>query len=361
MVTSKRVVSSRVTKPDSNSAVEVFSVDKDSVVNALVATGRANYSFALDYLVPLINQLEIQRNIQNPRFYERLERDLLKGCLMPPITLAFIYSGRKSLKSASEFAEFVNLNIKNAFVLDGIQRLSTLARANAQNPKKLDLSKAIFLNILVCSSTDNLLYRMITLNNGQRPMTTRHQIEILSANTFNVDGDNIVLATEKEGLRRQHGVFPKADFYLAYMAFLSNSINVDSQKLIQQKLDDLIANKILESEPKAGALEFSTVMTMVEEATKKKELDKWFKVTNNLIGFCAGVKGGYKTLNKLSADELWEYLQRVEAAFSAFDVSKLKVGRVRRATMAHCVKNATTYIDASISELTDELITVVEP
>lgn len=358
MVTSKKVVSSQSTK--SEGTVDVFSVDQDSVVDALVATGRATYHYALQNLVPLINRLEIQRDIQNPRFYERLERDLLKGCLMPPITLAFVANTKKSLKSPSDFAQFVSSNIKKAFVLDGIQRLSTLARANAKNPNTLDLTKPIFLNILVCSSTDNLLYRMITLNNGQRPMTTRHQIEILSANTFKMDGDNIVLATEKEGVRRQHGVFPKADFYLAYMAFLSNSINVDSQKLIQEKLDELIANKILETEPSTGALEFSEVMAMVKELTKNKELDKWFKVTNNLIGFCAGIKGGYSVLSKLSADELWVYLQRIELAFTAFDVSKLKVGRVRRASMAHCVKNASSMLDSSVNDITYELIPVIE-
>ena len=31
---------------------------------------------------------------------------------------------------------------------------------------------------------DRLLYRMITLNNGQKPMTARHQIEILASNIF---------------------------------------------------------------------------------------------------------------------------------------------------------------------------------
>ncbi len=342
-------------------AIQVFSVDADSVVNALVATGRTNYGYALEKLVPLISRLEIQRNIQNPKFYERLERDLLGGCLMPPITLAFVSKNYSAIKSPDAFRSFVNGHIEDAFVLDGIQRLSALQRAHQQNKAGLNLKQPLFLNVLVCNSTDSLLYRMITLNNGQRPMTTRHQIEILCANSFNMEGDNIILATEKDGIRKQHGVFPKADFYLAYMAFLSNSINVDSQKIIQEKLDELIASKILETEPKPGALEFSEVMDMVEHLTENKLVDKWFKVTNNLIGFCAGIRGGYAAVAALTADEFLEYIEKVDSAFAAFDVSKLKVGRARRDAVAYCIKNAVTSIDASLTQITDELITVIDP
>lgn len=344
-----------------SSAVKVFSVDRDSVVNALVATGRTTYAFALDSLVPLISRLEIQRDIQNPRFYERLKRDLLKGCLMPPITLAFVRKSQAALKTPAQFQAFVKANIKSAFVLDGIQRLSTLKRAHEEDEGALKMAQPLFLNILVCSSTDNLLYRMITLNNGQRPMSTRHQIEILSANTFKVEGENIVLATEKGGLRRQHGIFSKADFVLAYMAFLSNSITVDSQKLIQDKLDDLIANKILEHEPKVGALEFTQVMALIEEFTQNKQVDKWFKVTNNLVGFCAGIREGFDEINAFTTDGFWKYLEQVERAFEGFDVSKLKVGRARRAVVAYCIKNVVSMNDMSVNEITEKLINVIEP
>lgn len=349
------------TKATAAASIKVFSVDRDLVVNALVATGRTTYAFALSSLVPLISRLEIQRDVQNPRFYERLKRDLLKGCLMPPITLAFVRKSQMALRTPAQFQSYVSENIKNAFVLDGIQRLHTLKRAYDEDKRALKLTQPLFLNILVCSSTDNLLYRMITLNNGQRPMSTRHQIEILSANTFNVEGENIVLATEKGGIRRQHGIFSKADFVLAYMAFLSNSITVDSQKLIQDKLDDLIANKILEHEPEAGALEFTEVMALIEEFTQKKEIDRWFKVTNNLVGFCAGIREGHEEVSTWETETFWEYLEQIDRAFDWFDVSKLKVGRARRSVVAYCIKNAATMIDMSDSEMTEKLMNVIEP
>ena len=45
----------------------------------------------------------------------------------------------------------------------------------------------LYANLLICESMDRLLYRMITLNNGQKPMSARHQIEILAGNIFDFD------------------------------------------------------------------------------------------------------------------------------------------------------------------------------
>ena len=50
---------------------------------------------------------------------------------------------------------------------------------------------------------DRLLYRMITLNNGQKPMTARHQIEILASNIFDFDSLPILSVTEKESKNKK--------------------------------------------------------------------------------------------------------------------------------------------------------------
>lgn len=61
------------------------------------------------------------------------------------------------------------------------KELNTLSRIDAD---KLDMSRILYCNILISDSMDRLLYRMITLNNGQKPMSARHQIEILAGNIF---------------------------------------------------------------------------------------------------------------------------------------------------------------------------------
>jgi len=347
-------------KSSAKPTVKIFSVDRDKVVRALVATARTNYEFAIDKLVPLIDRLEIQRRIQNPKFYERLKRDLLKGCVMPPITLAFVRKSQSGLSVPSNFEKFVNENIGKAFVLDGIQRLSTLKRAHSEHPEELELSQPLFVNVLVCPSMDNLLYRMITLNNGQKPMTTRHQIEILSANKFDVSNGNIILSTEKAGERKKWGIFAQADFVLGYMAFMSNSINVDSQKLIQEKLDELIASKILEHDPSELSVDFTEVCDLIGNFCSISATDKWFKITNNLVGFCAGIRSGYTALKGLSGEEFSLYIQTIEDALKSLDASKIKVGRVRREVVAHCIADAEVLLDGDADDITERILSIVE-
>ena len=341
--------------------IEVFTVDKDSVVDALVSTGRTTYSFALDNIVPLINRLDIQRKIQNPAFYERLRRDISKKCLMPPITLAFVRKSMVGLSTPAGFKNFLNKNIQNAFVLDGIQRLSTLKRAYDSSKNDFPLNQPLFINVLVCQSTDNLLYRMITLNNGQRPMTTRHQIEILTSNMFDGDDETVTLVKEKDGKRRQRGVFAKSDFVLGYIAFLSNSTTVDSQKLIQEKLDELIANKILEHDPIAGEVQFSEILELIRNLVDVSDsVDKWFRISNNLIGFCAGARAGYPSLIKATPESFSEFIERFEKAFGSFDVSKLKLGRARRNSVAAVIKSFKLLAKKDISAITEKLVNVIE-
>lgn len=346
-----------------NLGVSIFSVDQDHVVNALVATARADYEYAIESLVPQISRLDIQRKVQNPRFYDRLKRDILKRCVMPAITLAFVNEDHDSLRDKSAFEKFVNENIAQAFVLDGIQRLSTLDRAflDAKNSDLIFPSdQPLLLNVLICRSIDNLLYRMITLNNGQRPMTTRHQIEILTANLFPGDSDSVFLVKEKDGVRKDQGIFAKSDFVLGYIAFLSSTTNVDSQKLIQEKLDELLASKILEHDPTLGGIEFSAVMKLIGDLSILKPIDKWFKVNNNLIGFCASIRFSYDIILALDEGEFLEFIETFEEAFHAFNVAKIRLGRARRRAVAHAVKRLQEGLP-SVNDLMDELVDVIEP
>src|SRR6185503_17925476 len=128
--------------------ITVFSDDLDYVINGTFLTAVTNYSFGVERLFPLVGKLEIQRKLQTPRFYQRLERDLLKGCIMPNLTLAFVVD-RTTLNNV-RLTEFVNREIDNAFVLDGIQRLNTLKRAAEDD--ELDLTRPLYLNIIICHS-----------------------------------------------------------------------------------------------------------------------------------------------------------------------------------------------------------------
>src|SRR5690606_38880475 len=187
--------------------MEIYRVDEDKVISGYVANAATTYKQALESIVPLIGRLNIQRDALKTRFYSRLEKDIVRGCVMPAITVAFV-TDTATLGSESKVTKFVEDNLNDAFVLDGIQRLNTLSRAaHAEN---FNANLPIYVNLIFAPSRDRLLYRMITLNNGQKPMSSRHQIEILADSFFDFQGVELNLVPEKgQGRVRAPGAFRK--------------------------------------------------------------------------------------------------------------------------------------------------------
>lgn len=336
--------------------MNIHTIDYDKVIKSRYVTAVTDYKYALNNLVPLIDRLDIQRNIQDSKFYSRLERDLVKGCIMPPLTLAFIDQKAINIEDAETFSAYFNENIKEGFILDGIQRLNTLQRTFKKYDGELDLNRSLYLNIVICSSMDNLLYRMITLNNGQKPMSARHQIEILTANLFEFEGSEMPIFTEREAKRLKIKVaFNKSDFIKGYLGFLANSTNIENQKIIEEKLDELIADKILESNITEDELEFSDVVGLINRFSTNEKIFKWFKNANNLIGFCVGIKSNYQVINETQTESFNDSVRLFEQAFESFNFSKIKVGRIRRNLVSYFIKNYSELSDIDVLDLVDTL------
>lgn len=337
--------------------MKILTATKDSVINSIYLMAETNFDFAAKNLVPLIGSLLIQRELQNPRFYDRLARDMANGCIIPPITIAII-DGIEGVEGATieYFETYVKENLSKFFILDGMQRLNTLSRlvksGQAFNPKT-----PIYANILICPSMDHLLYRMITLNNGQKPMTARHQIEVIASNLYDFDSISIQNQTEKRkpGEKRKRGAFKKVDLIKSYLAFLSSSINIDNDKIVQEKMDELIANKIMERQISSSDLEFDSVLNKIEELISEGEVKDWFMAQNNLIGFCAGIKSSFEIISKYSPKEFLESIKSFEAAFASLNVSKLKLGATRRKSSLLFTERFEKYRLMDPNEILDEI------
>jgi len=250
-------------------SLKFYTIDTDSVVGGYVVLASTKYQFAIDYFVPLIGRLDIQRDALNTKFYSRLEDDIIRGCVMPPITIALIDPSSSQGRVQKEIEEYISQNIGSAFVLDGIQRLNTLRRASIKNG--FDANRSIHVNFIISSSRDKLLYRMITLNNGQKPMSARHQIDVLADAFFDFDGVDLKLVAEKgKGRVRAPESFKKADFIKGYVAYLSGSVNVDNQKIIEEKMDELIASKIIDSDIPTSKVEFSDVVNIISPTAHRE-------------------------------------------------------------------------------------------
>lgn len=333
--------------------ITFYSYNLDKVIDGFVVQAETSYRYALDNLYPLMDRLEIQRSvITDISLYKRLEEDIVAGCVMPPITVALLANSNFN-KNAEKVYEYITDNIKSSFILDGIQRLNTLKRAS--HHENFDENRVLSISFIIAPSRDRLLYRMITLNNGQRPMSTRHQIDILADTFFDFSDINLELVPEKSKTRVQAPkFFKKSDFVQGYIAYLTKSTTEDNEKIIQDKMDQIIASRIIEE--KVGDTDFIDIIDLINKFDESTILSKWIRIPNNFIGFSAGIS---KSLSEIKNDDLEifeEYILKFEEAFKSINVSKVKVGKVRKNAVKGAIENYVKLKDESEYTILTELI-----
>lgn len=339
--------------------IELFDKSFDVVIQSVYIVAKIDFEFAIDKLVPLIDKYPAQRFTLKSNIYKKLESDLLKGCIMPPLTISFCRENPKELYELQleKLKPIIEKEITNSYVLDGIQRLNTLNKIKKSGKT---VNTPIYLNILISDTSDKLLYRMITLNNGQKPMSARHQIEILADNMYNFDSLCVSLTTEKEEktskIKNKEDIsFTKENLIKAYLAFISNSINFDNQKIINEKLDELISEKVLESSVPETNVTFNQVINYVKEHSKNAILYKWFNLSNNMIGFCAAAAYSFDTLSSTSNNSLDETITNFEKAFTYINRSKINVGTARRKAVQKLILNYSKWEHLSVDDMIVEI------
>lgn len=156
------------------------------------------------------NEFQRKKVKNSNSIYALLKEDLLRGCIIPPIVLA--------ITDETTVVNITKDNIKqkikevNILILDGLQRTLTLlelvkelkeAELLNDNNKKEDLnqlySHKIRIEVYVGLNKLGILYRMLTLNTGQTPMSLRQQIEMLYLSYANqeIDGIKLIKETDK--------------------------------------------------------------------------------------------------------------------------------------------------------------------
>lgn len=332
-------------------SIQIFNLAKDNVISSYVGLGLSNYEYALEKVYPLINRFDAQRKFLDTKFYERLERDILLGCLMPPITLAFVEK-EKVISTPQQLAEYVAEHISYGFILDGIQRLSTLHRSST----KMDFNpnKEIFFNVIVADNKDKLLYRMITLNNGQKGMTPRHQIEILTQELFDFKSLKHKVQTEKEKSEKPlKDAFSLGDISKGYIAFLTSNVHNENSKIIDEKMDQILIGRILDSDINSYELQFNDIITFIDNISVNSFNREWLQVANNFIGFCVGVRKSFNYVFALSPEEVQLAFQNFDTAFKAINTSKINIGKYRRELSKYFIENAEKLFPNNADYLTE--------
>lgn len=188
----------------------------------------------------------IQRKREKFTAYTRLKADIVNGTLLPTITLALPIENSAlartvvASKNLNEIKKVVQestpLNI-----LDGLQRTFIL-REILESGHTFPPEQLVHLEIRAEPDLDHLIYRIIVLNAGQKPMSMRHQIEILSLSlrkTLINEIDRLELVPEVDGGRRTRARRYSLDKVSSgYHAYLLKSPEVDKQNVVAQRLSE---------------------------------------------------------------------------------------------------------------------------
>jgi hypothetical protein len=331
--------------------ITISHVDKDLVIDSWVLSGHCSYAHALEKLHPLIGRFEAQRKIQSQTFYERLRRDIIQGCIMPPITVAIVADDPNFAEHGFDFQRYINSHLDNGYILDGMQRLHNLSIVSTE--EGFDPNRKVYLSVVIAAKKDMLLYRMITLNNGQKPMSPRHQIEVLTQELFDFEDLEMEVQTEKERSERiVRGAFNLADISKGYLAFLTDNLHNDNNRIIAEKMDELIISKIMQAGPAQG-IQFQEILAMIDAFAEDQTAKSWLKTQNNLIGFCVGVKTSHNLLVEKTPREFGELCGRFDEAFKAINAAKVNLGKYRRELSFKYIRSLDELQNYEVNDLID--------
>lgn len=189
--------------------MKVLSRIEDKRINSWNVFVEITIGDYLNFATKILENNDMQRKKvkSSKSVYSLLKTDLTRGCVIPPLVLALTESSVIDEETANEqILNYINTNSKSLMILDGLQRTYTMITAKEELEKEGDtqklngfLNQRLRLEIYIGINKFGILYRMLTLNTGQTPMSTRHQIEILYKNLVDADIDGIKLVTETEG------------------------------------------------------------------------------------------------------------------------------------------------------------------
>lgn len=184
-----------------------MSTIKDYRINSTNIYVETSFGEYLQYAKDLIknNDLQRKRVKTSKTVYSLLKTDLLNGCVIPPLVLAIIGNDAQleNIEEGAELQKYIKTHRNKVLILDGLQRTHTLIAAEieaiAEKREHEFYNYKLRLEVYININKFGVLYRMLTLNTGQTPMSTRHQLEMLYSDMLDTQIDGIKLITEVDG------------------------------------------------------------------------------------------------------------------------------------------------------------------
>lgn len=273
------------------------------------------------------DKFEIQRKRERHKGYARLRNDIKEGALIPSITLAVKPSEVQQYKHLilnEDYKQIGELLYQQSsiYILDGLQRTHII---NDLQKDGVDFrqNQQLLLEFWFEENMENLIYRLIVLNSGQKPMSLRHQVELLfmtMQDRIEADISGIKILNERNAERRKSSKQYSFDrIVFAYNAFLEQSTELKKDNLIVEGLlekrsgedNDL---KVLDKyQPFKHFLKYYVELDELAYILYGKNdtisnYKNWFSEENVMTAFFAAV--GF-------CDSVPEYQPRIEQAFKS--------------------------------------------
>jgi hypothetical protein len=225
--------------------LKILGFAKDTRTDTDVVYAQVTLSEYLPLIGDNYGDFDIQRKQERYRPYERLKQDIQAGALLPPITLAIkpeAVAEARSALSTNDESRLTSLLSKpgQVNILDGLQRtfiLNDLAREG-----RLPDGGSILLEYWLEGDVKHLIYRIIILNAGRKPMSMRHQVELLFQSLQTQIEEKIPgleMYRERDQTRRRGPrKFALDRIAVAYHCFLLKSHDIERDSIIAQQLKE---------------------------------------------------------------------------------------------------------------------------
>lgn len=356
--------------------MKIMSPIYDQRINSWNLYVESSFGEYLKFAKKIIDNNELQRKRvkTSKTVYSLLKTDLEKGCIMPPLVLAVNKAGVINGNNPDEekLLEYMNEKSEEVLILDGLQRTYTLIDADEEMKlKSIEeynkfLSNKIRLEIYVEINKFGILYRMLTLNTGQTPMSARHQLEMLYSSMLNTEIEGIRLISDKAGKAdpdENEFIFKNTiEGFNSYMN--RNELPIDRQelldniKMLENMAEENISEDLFKEFLNCYIQIFNTIRTItknhivtkedlmeyeISESPFGRKASKIFSTSQALTGFGAAV-GKMKDMQIIQSlsdvcvmstelekrNDGYEWLLEMLEKFDRIRLSSKKIGNAQR-------------------------------
>lgn len=232
--------------------MRVISVIYDELLQANNALLEMTIGEYMDIGIRILrnNQYQRKRVSRSSSIYSLLNQDMKKLCSIPTIVLAFTDEGNViDLREGMSDAEIQErLQNNHLIILDGLQRTYTMRDVEMDllfpdDEKQRFREHKIRVEVYCGLTKTGILYRMLTLNTGQTPMSKRHEIEILYSSYLDREIDGIHFNKQVDSIaQRGIDVYNFDDAIDGFNSFIdSDEATIDRLQLLSvvQRLEKI--------------------------------------------------------------------------------------------------------------------------